>query len=60
MLDELAPTKRLHDLGVEANSMENSGYTFLHRYRTGSHFLDIAARERQVKEASLPGWKSNL
>ena len=56
----MAPTKRLHDLGVEANSMENSGYTFLHRYRTGSHFLDIAARERQVKEASLPGWKSNL
>lgn len=42
VLDDLAPTKRLHDLDIEATSMESPGFTFLHRYRTGSHFLDIA------------------
>jgi nucleoside-diphosphate-sugar epimerase len=41
VLDDLAPTKRLHDLGLEATTMEAPGFTFLHRYRTGSHFLDI-------------------
>jgi hypothetical protein len=44
VLDETAPTKRLHDLGVEATSMELPGFTFLHRFRSGSHFLDIAGR----------------
>ena len=39
----MAPTKRLHDLGIEATSMEMPGFTFLHRYRTGSHFLDLPA-----------------
>jgi hypothetical protein len=60
VLDELAPTKRLHDVGVEATSMEHTGYSFLHRYRTGSHFTDIAARERIAKETTLPAWKLNL
>lgn len=41
VLDEMAPTKRLHDLDVEATSMELPGFNFLHRFRTGSHFLDI-------------------
>jgi len=41
ILDEAAPTKRLHDLGIEATSMEMPGFTFLHRYRPGSHFLDM-------------------
>lgn len=42
VLDELAPTKRLHDLEIEATSMEQPGFTWLHRFRSGSHFLDIA------------------
>ena len=37
VLDELAPTKRLHDLGLEATSMEMPGFTFLHRYRQGNN-----------------------
>ncbi len=41
VLDDLAPTKRLHDLGIEATSMETPGFTFLHRFRTGSHYLDM-------------------
>jgi uncharacterized protein YbjT (DUF2867 family) len=41
VLDDMAPTKRLHDLGIEATSMESPNFTFLHRYRSGSHFLDI-------------------
>lgn len=44
VLDDMAPTKRLHDLGIEATSMDSPGFTFLHRYRTGSHFLDITGR----------------
>ena len=40
VLDETAPTKRLHDLGIEATSMEMPGFNFLHRYRSGSHFLE--------------------
>ena len=60
MLDELAPTKRLHDLGVAATSLEAPGFNFLHRYRTGSHFLDIAVRERDTKATTAPGWKSHL
>jgi hypothetical protein len=31
VLDDLAPTKRLHDLGIEATSMELPGFSFLHR-----------------------------
>jgi len=30
VLDELAPTLRLHDLGIEASSMEHPGFNFLH------------------------------
>lgn len=45
VLNEMAPTKRLHDLGLEATSMEMPSFTWLHRYRTGSHFLDIAQRK---------------
>lgn len=41
VLDDMAPTKRLHDLDIEATSMEMPGFTFLHRFRTGSHFLDM-------------------
>jgi uncharacterized protein YbjT (DUF2867 family) len=44
VLDASAPTKRLHDLGIEATSMEMPGFTFLHRFRSGSHFLDIAEK----------------
>ena len=44
VLDDLSPTKRLHDLGIEATSMEMPGFTFLHRFRSGSHFLDIAEK----------------
>lgn len=40
VLDQLAPTKRLHDLGLEATSMELPGFSFLHRFRQGmgGHF----------------------
>lgn len=48
VLDELAPTKRLHDLGIEATSLEMPGHTWLHRHRTGSHFLDMAEAKRGV------------
>ncbi len=41
VLDEMAPTKRLADLGIEASSMEQPGFTFLHRFRSGSHFVDL-------------------
>lgn len=43
VLDPMAATRRLHDLGIEATSMELPGFTFLHRFRVGqgSHFLDI-------------------
>ena len=44
VLDGMAPSKRLHDLGIEATSMEMPGFTFLHRFRSGSHFLDIAEK----------------
>jgi hypothetical protein len=44
VLDDMAPTKRLHDLGLEATSMEQPGFTFLHRFRSGSHFLDLAKK----------------
>lgn len=40
VLNDLAPTKRLHDLGLEATSMEMPGFSFLHRFRqgVGGHF----------------------
>jgi hypothetical protein len=42
VLDPMASTKRLHDLGIEATSMEMPGFTFLHRFRSGaSHFIDM-------------------
>ena len=44
VLDETAPTKRLHDLGIEATSMEMPGFNFLHRYRSGSHFVEISGK----------------
>lgn len=44
VLDDMAQTRRLHDLDIEATSMELPGFTFLHQYRSGSHFLDIAGR----------------
>jgi hypothetical protein len=47
VLDGVAPSKRLHDLGLEATSMEMPGFTFLHRFRQGSHFLDIADKPTQ-------------
>lgn len=50
VLDDLAPTKRLHDLGIEATSMEMPGFSFLHRHRSGSHFVDIA---RDLQKAAL-------
>ena len=37
VLDDLAPTKRLHDLGLEATSLEMPGFTYLHRYRQGNN-----------------------
>lgn len=36
VLDDLAPTKRLADLGLEATSMELPGFTFLERYAQGN------------------------
>ena len=42
VLDETAPTLRLHDLGIEATSMEMPGFNFLHRYRSGSHFVEMS------------------
>ena len=45
VLDDLAPTRRLHDLGIEATSMEMPGFSFLHRYRHGSHFVDLTNTE---------------
>jgi NADH dehydrogenase len=44
VLDDMAPTKRLADLGVEPTSMETPGFTWLQRFRTGSHFYDMHAR----------------
>lgn len=41
ILDPTADTKRLHDLRIEATSMEFPGFSFLHGYRSGSHFLDV-------------------
>jgi hypothetical protein len=35
VLDELAPTKRLHDLGIEATSLEMPGHSWLHRWGRG-------------------------
>ncbi len=32
----------MHDLGIEATSMEMPGFNFLHRYRSGSHFAEMA------------------
>ena len=60
VLDDLAPTKRLHDLGIAATSMESPGFNYLHRYRTGSHFLDVAVRERDAKDTTAAGWKTHL
>mmetsp|Transcript_142091 Transcript_142091/g.345215 ORF Transcript_142091/g.345215 Transcript_142091/m.345215 type:complete len:389 (+) Transcript_142091:119-1285(+) len=40
-LDEAAATKRLHDLEIEATSMETPGFNFLWRFRSGGHFLDV-------------------
>ena len=45
VLDETAPTKRLHDLDVEATSMEMPGFNFLHRYRSGSHFVEMSGKD---------------
>jgi hypothetical protein len=45
VLDDVAPTKRLHDLGIEATSMEAPGFTFLHRHRAGSHWIDIDTKK---------------
>ena len=47
VLDDLAPTKRLHDLGIEATSMEMPGFSFLHRHRQGSHFVDLVGEKRK-------------
>ena len=44
VLDDMAPTKRLADLGIEPTSMETPGFTWLQRFRTGSHFYDMHAR----------------
>lgn len=41
VLDPASAAKRLHDVGVEATSLEMPGFNFLHRYRSGSHFLDV-------------------
>ncbi|KAA0156691.1 hypothetical protein FNF27_01168 [Cafeteria roenbergensis] len=41
VLDEMAATKRLHDLNIEATSLEAPGFNWMHQYRTGSHWLDI-------------------
>ena len=46
VLDETAPTLRLHDLGIEATSMEMPGFNFLHRYRSGSHFVEIGGKDK--------------
>jgi hypothetical protein len=46
VLDETAPTLRLHDLGIEATSMEMPGFNYLHRYRSGSHFTEIAGKDK--------------
>ena len=48
VLDELAPTLRLHDLGIEASSMEMPGFNFLHMYRTGSHFVDLPGMKEKI------------
>ena len=54
VLDDLAPTKRLHDLGIEATSMEMPGFSFLHRHRQGSHFVDIARDVARAAAAKKP------
>lgn len=41
IIDEMAATKRLHDLSIEATSMESPGFNWLHAFRSGSHHLDI-------------------
>ena len=47
VLADMAPSKRLHHLGVEATSMEAPGFTWLQRYRTGSHFNDMQSVEKR-------------
>jgi len=41
VLDDASATRRLHDLRIEATSLEKPGFNWLHQYRTGSHWLDI-------------------
>jgi NADH dehydrogenase (ubiquinone) 1 alpha subcomplex subunit 9 len=47
VLDDMAPSKRLHDLGIEATSMESPSVIFLQRFRQGSHFLDMEGVEKR-------------
>lgn len=45
VLDDMSPTKRLHDLELEATSMEMPGFNWLHRFRSGSHLRYPAEAE---------------
>jgi len=47
VLDTAAGSKRLHDLDLEATSMESPGFNWLHMYRTGGHLLDIQEADRR-------------
>jgi uncharacterized protein YbjT (DUF2867 family) len=58
VLDELAPTLRLHDLGIEASSMEMPGFNFLHMYRSGSHFVS-APRGAAWRPSCVAGARSS-
>jgi NADH dehydrogenase len=53
VLDELSPSLRLHDLGIEATSMEMPGFNFLHMYRTGSHFVDLPGKVKDEVRAQF-------
>jgi NADH dehydrogenase (ubiquinone) 1 alpha subcomplex subunit 9 len=47
VLDETSDAKRLHDLNIEATSLEMPGFSWLHTYRTGSSiFEDLHAMQR--------------
>lgn len=51
VLDSNAASKRLHDLGIAATSMEMPGFTWLHQFRPGSYFIDIRDQQRLKRAA---------
>ena len=51
ILDDLSPTKRLAELGLEATSMELPGFSFLERYRQGNPEDYVPMGPRHLRKA---------